>query len=157
MASQSNNSSGNQGEQDPLLEALESIKHLLDQSELPGGGAGASKAGQAAAKSGASRAQPASKPAAKPAQRRGSGAPARPAPTPASSGELDLPVLEEVVLPGQIGENADPAALTKALRQLQDELSRSIDQTLQQAATQISARLKQELRQRIDAIIKGLE
>ena len=151
MASQSNNSSGNQGEQDPLLEALESIKHLLDQSELPGNGAGGSNAGPAAAKSGAAPAQPANKPA----QRRGGGAPARPAP--ASSGELDLPVLEEVVLPGQMGENADPAALTKALRQLQDELGRSIDQTLQQAATQISARLKQELQQRIEAIIKGLE
>lgn len=142
MASQSNKSG--QGEQDPLLEALESIKHLLDQTEL-GGGSGAAQG---------ARPQPqAQQPVKAPAAAR----PRRAPPSASASGELDLPVLDEVVVPGQTGQTGDTAALEKALRQIQDELSRGIDQTLQQASSQIASRLKQDLQRRIDAVIKSLK
>jgi len=151
MASQSDKSGDSNAEQDPLLEALESIKHLLDQTEVSAGATeakGTAPPGGQAARSGEAAPK---RPAASGSTRR------RAPPSPGASGELDLPVLEEVVLPGHTGDTSDPAALARALRQLQSELSRSIDQTLQQAATQISARLKQELQQRIDAIVKNLK
>ncbi|MEJ2508430.1 MAG: hypothetical protein P8009_02940 [Gammaproteobacteria bacterium] len=151
MASQSDKSGDSNAEQDPLLEALESIKHLLDQTDVSGGATEAKKTASAGGQGAKAGAAAQKRPAASKA------APRRTPPSPSASGELDLPVLEEVVLPGQVGDTSDPAALARALRQLQTELSRSIDQTLQQAATQISARLKQELQQRIDAIVKNLK
>lgn len=139
MASQSDKSA----EHDPLLEALESIRHLLDQSELGNG----TQTG-AATDTQTKTAQPA---AAKVAP------PPRTPPDPVASGELDLPVLDEVVMPGKGGERMDAVALRRALNQLQEDIARSIDLTLQQAAAQIADRLKQDLQRRINAIVKNLE
>lgn len=144
MASQSNNSGG--VEQDPLLEALESIKHLLDQTDL--GSTTGAAAGQG------TRPQPQARTPAKPAA---AASTRRAPPPPGASGELDLPVLDEVVVPGQSGQTGDTAAVVQALRQIQEELSRGIDQTLQQASSQIASRLKQDLQRRIDAVIKSLK
>lgn len=113
---------------DALLDALESIKHLLDAEQA--GGRPAARA---------------PRPTATPA--------AVPSPPHALPDDEDpLPVLDEIVRPGELTAS-ERAALARALLALQDALNQRIDQTLRQAARQIADKLKQDLQRQIDALL----
>lgn len=102
---------------DALLDALESIKHLLGEEKPP------------------------------PAPRR-RGVP----PAPPSTDEDLLPILDEVVRPGELTAS-ERAVLAKALLGLQGVLNQRIDQTLRQASRQIADKLKQDIQHQIDALL----
>ncbi len=101
---------------DALLDALESIKHLLGEEKPP------------------------------PAPR-GRGA----VPAPSTDEDL-LPILDEVVRPGEL-TTSERAVLAKALLGLQGVLNQRIDRTLRQASQQIADKLKQDIQHQIDALL----
>lgn len=137
---------------DALLDALESIKHLLDEES---GTASPARTPPAAAPRGTTRKATAhSSPRPASPANTGSGKRSATPSAPASDDEEDLvPILDQVVRPGELTAT-ERAALARALIGLQEVLNQRIEQTLRQASRQIADKLKQDLQRQIDALLR---